>query len=110
MTAVITVNEGEYGLACVFSTAYDMSGFTAISLKFTKPDGTILLVSNTDGVTVPASPITTVLGVFAANTYARYAFVDGDLDQTGVWYCRVIYTDATPLHLISNQSSFTVTP
>lgn len=110
MTVVVTVNEGEYGIACVFSTAYDMSAFTTISLKFTKPDGTVLMVTDANGVTVPNTPITTVLGTFAANKYARYAFQNGDLDQTGVWKCRVLYTDATPQHLISNESTFTVTP
>jgi len=108
MTAVITVNEGEYGVACVFNTAYNMSGFSTISIQFTKPDGTILAPTN-PAVTVPNTPITTVLGTFAANQYARYAFQNGDLNQVGVWYARVIYTDATPMKLISNSSSFTVT-
>jgi hypothetical protein len=110
MTAVITINKGEYGVACVFNTAYDMSSFTTVAMKFTKPDGTILLVdSASNGVTVPNTPIVTVLGTFAANEYARYVFQNGDLDQVGTWYCRVIYDDATPQHLISNQSSFAVT-
>jgi hypothetical protein len=112
MTAVIVVNEGEYGVACVFNTAYDMSAFTTISLKFTKPDLTTLTVTSPD-VTVPNTDLVTVLGTFPANNYAKYFFVDGDLDQTGVWFCRVIYDESTatpPLHLISNESSFTVTP
>ncbi len=112
MTAVITVNEGEYGVACVFSTAYDMSGFSEIAMKFTKPDGTILLVDSSDGVTVPVVPVTTALGVFSANTYSQYYFQSGDLDQTGLWYCRVIFDNSgasPPIHLISNSSSFKVT-
>ncbi len=112
MTAVITVNEGEFGVACVFSTAFNMSTFTEISMKFTKPDGTILLVDSSDGVTVPGSPIVTVLGTFAANEYSQYYFQSGDLDQLGVWYCRVIFDDSgasPPQRLISNSSSFEVT-
>ncbi len=113
MTAVITVNEGEFGVACVFSTAYDMSGFSTISMKFTKPDNTTLLVTNADGVTVPAVPVSTPLGTFGANTYAQYFFKNGDLDQIGIWSCRVIFDNsgASPaIHLISNTSTFTVTP
>ncbi len=112
MTAVITVNEGEFGVACVFYTAYDMSGYTEISIQFTKPDGTILAPVSADGVTVPNVDVVTALGTFLANEYAQYFFVDGDLDQTGVWYARVIYDEDTatpPLHLISNSSSFEVT-
>ncbi len=109
MTTLITVNENEYGIACVFSTAYDMSGFSSVSMQFIKPDGTILLVSSPD-VTVPVVDLVTVLGTFLANTYTQYIFQDGDLDQTGVWSCRVIYDETTPLHLISNSSTFTVTP
>ncbi len=108
MTAVITVNEGEYGVACVFNTAYDMSAFTTLKIQFTKPDGTILLAT----ATCPAVNVNTALGTFLANQYAQYYFVDGDLDQTGVWFARVIFTNtnATPdLHLISNSSSFEVT-
>ncbi len=111
MTAVITINEGEFGVACVFYTAYDMSAFTGISIKFTKPDGTILAPTDPD-VTVPASPIVTALGTFPANQYANYFFQSGDLDQTGTWYARVIYDDSgasPPLRLISNSSSFEVT-
>ncbi len=108
MTAVITVNEGEYGVACVFYTAYDMSAFTSLQIKFTKPDGEILLAT----ATCPAVLIVTALGTFPANQYAQYYFVDGDLDQLGTWFARVIYTNtnASPdLHLISNSSSFKVT-
>ncbi len=108
MTAVITVNEGEFGVACVFYTAYDMSTFTTLQIKFTKPDGEELLAT----ATCPAVQVVTALGTFPANEYAQYYFVDGDLDQLGVWYARVIYQKSNaspPLQLISNSSSFEVT-
>ncbi len=107
MTAVITVNTGEYGVACVFSTAYDMSTNTALQIQFTKPDGTILLAT----ATCPNVDVVTALGTFLANMYAQYYFVSGDLDQTGVWYARVIYTKtgSPNVKLISNISSFEVT-
>ena len=108
MTAVITVNEGEYGVACVFYTAYDMSTFTTLQIQFTKPvSGDILLVD----ATCPNVDVDTALGTFLANEYAQYFFVDGDLDELGTWYARVIYTKtgSPDLKLISNSSSFTVT-
>ncbi len=109
MTAVITVNEGEFGVACVFYTAYDMSGYTDLQIQFTKPvSGDLLTVD----ATCPNVDVVTALGTFLANEYAQYFFVDGDLDEVGVWYARVIYDkeDASPaLRLISNSSSFEVT-
>ncbi len=107
MTAVITVNEGEYGVACVFYTAYDMSTFTTLQIQFTLPDATLLTVA----ATCPNVQVVTALGTFPANQYAQYFFVSGDLSQLGVWYARVIYTKtgSPNLKLISNSSSFTVT-
>ncbi len=107
MTAVITVNENEYGVACVFSTAYDMSTFTTLQIQFTKPDGTILLAT----ATCPNTNVVTALGTFLANQYAQYFFVAGDLNVLGVWSARVIYTKtgSPNLKLISNISTFTVT-
>lgn len=108
MTAVITINTGEYGVACVFSTAYDMSAFTTLEIQFTKPNGTILTAT----ATCPNVDVVTALGTFLANEYAQYFFVAGDLDQIGTWYARVLYTKSNaspPLYLISNISSFAVT-
>ena len=102
---VITVNEGEYGIACVFNVAFDLSAFTTLQIQFTKPDLTVQTVA----ATAPNSNVTTALGTFLANQYAQYIFQNGDLNQTGVWSARVLYTDATPMHLISNVSTFTVT-
>lgn len=107
MTAVITVNEGEYGIACVFYTAYNMSAFTTLQIQFTKPDLTVLLAT----ATCPNVAVVTALGTFPANQYAQYFFVTGDLSQLGVWSARVIYTKtgSPNVKLISNSSTFTVT-
>lgn len=102
------MNVGEWGIAALFSTGYDMSGFTALSLTFTKPDGTTLVVTNPD-VTVPGTDIETTAGLFVANEYVRYVFVDGDVDQTGDWTARVTYDDGFE-HLISDVDGFTVSP
>lgn len=104
------MNVGEFGVPFVFSTGYDMSDFTAISIDFIKPDGTTLTATNPD-ITVPAVVIVTTLGRFEANEYVHYNFKDGDVDQKGIWSARVIYdnTNATPpLHLISDLATFTV--
>ena len=103
---VIAVNKGEYGIACVFNTSFNLSAFTVLQIQFTKPDASLLTVS----ATAPNVNITTALGTFLANQYAQYTFQNGDLNETGVWQARVLYTDATPMHLISNISTFTVNP
>lgn len=92
-----------------FSTAFDMSAFTSIAIHFVKPSGTPLVVTNPD-VTVPATPVTTTLGVFLANKYVAYTFQAGDVDEEGLWSCRVVYDDADPQHLISDVATFTVDP
>lgn len=103
------MNVNEYGVSFLFSTGYDMSNFSAITISFTKPDGTEFQVFNPD-VTVPNTPITTVDGTFAANEYAKYVFQLGDVDQVGEWSARVTYDDPTPLHLISDIGVFTINP
>lgn len=89
-----------------------MNNFTTLSITFTKPDGTTLTVTNASAspVTVPNTPITTVDGTFAANEYAKYVFVNGDVNQVGDWSARVTYDDPTPLHLISDIGTFTINP
>lgn len=110
MTSVVTINENEYGVACVFNTSFNMSSFTTLQIQFTKPDGITVLTAT---ATCPNTNITTSLGTFLANQYAQYYFQAGDLNQTGVWSARVLYTNtgASPAqHLISNISTFTVNP
>lgn len=99
----------EWGVQFAFSTAFNMSGFTTILLEFVKPSGDTLTVSDPD-VTVPNTPLSTTFGVFQANQYASYRFQAGDVNEEGIWTCRVVYTDASPQHLISDVASFIVTP
>lgn len=101
------MNQGEWGVAFAFSTAFNMSGYTAISIDFVKPDKTTLTVSN-PSVTVPGTNLSTTLGTFLANQYAYYVFQPGDVDQAGEWAARVVYTDGTPQHLISDVGTFQV--
>ncbi len=104
------MNVNEYGIVFAFSTAFNMSTYTSISIEFDKPSGATLTVTDADGVTVPAVDVTTTLGVFLANKYVAYTFQDGDVDEIGVWAARVVYDDASPQHLISDVGTFTVNP
>jgi hypothetical protein len=102
------LNVNEWGVIFAFSTAFNMSGFTSISIEFEKPSGATLTVSDPD-VTVPGSDLPTTLGTFLANKYAKYIFQDGDVDEEGLWSCRVVYDDGSQ-HLISDVATFTVNP
>lgn len=100
------MNKNEWGIKFVFSTGFNLSGFSTLSIAFTKPDGTVLVKSNPD-VTAPALNIDTTEGLFPSHTYAQYVFQNGDVDQSGTWSARVTYTDAGQ-QLISDAATFTV--
>ncbi len=70
--------ENEYGIRFILGVSYDMSGETDLQFHFIKPDCiSELFVEGELGTT----EITTDAGIFSANTWAYYDFVDGDLDQ-----------------------------
>lgn len=98
------MNVGEYGIVFRFGVSFDMSGESSLTFNFTKPDGTTLSVPGLLGTT----QISTPLGSFAANTWAYYTFVQGDVDQIGAWTVRLTYLDASPARLISTIGHFTV--
>jgi hypothetical protein len=102
------MNVNEYGVVFAFSCGFDLSGFTTLSITFTKPDGTALTVANPD-VTAPNTDIQTTAGLFPAKKYAHYVFANGDVDQAGEWSARVYYTDGSQ-HLISDVATFTIDP
>lgn len=70
---------GEYGMDFIIGVSFDMSGNTSLQMTFLKPDKTTLQVAATLGTI----QITTSEGIFEANEWAFYTFVDGDLDQVG---------------------------
>lgn len=99
-----TINVGEYGLNFNVNTNYTLTSATSLVMNFTRPDGTTF----TGTPTVGASPlVTTDQGTFAANQYASYPFVAGDLSQEGTYGVRLVYVDATK-RLVSDPASFTV--
>lgn len=103
------MNVGEYGISFNLNVNYDISGFSTLSLAFTRPDGTTFTAAN-GPVTVPSVPLaTTDQGTFAANQYVKYAFAASDLTKAGPYTVRLTYTDATK-RLISDITSFSVSP
>lgn len=100
------MNVDEYGVVFMLNTDFNMASYTALSLTFTKPDGSTL--AKTTGVTVGSVDVVTDDGsTFSANEYARYTFVNGDVDQSGEWSARLTYTDAGQ-RLVSEVAEFTV--
>lgn len=95
----------EFGINFVMSTGFDMSQNTSLSVEFLKPD---CMTRLSVPAVLGANDLQTTLGTFSANTWAFYRFVDGDLDQTGLWKAQLIYEDATPAKLFSSIVEFEV--
>ena len=106
------MNVNEYGIIFRFGTGYDMSGFTTLTLTFTKPDNSVLTKNNAsspNAVTLGVAPIVTTIGNFAANQYVNYTFAPGDVNEQGIWAVWLTYLDSTK-ELISDVALFTVNP
>jgi hypothetical protein len=105
----MTLKVGEIGKLFRYSTGFDMSGSTALDLKFTKPDQTQVTISN-PRVTAPATPIVNDpdIGNAPASTYMQFTTEAADFDQSGKWSVCGIYTDATPKEFHGNAAEFTV--
>lgn len=101
------MNVGEYGITHNLNVNYTITGFTTLSLTYTRPDGTVITRTGAD-VTVGAVPlVTSDLGTFAAGKYSIYVFKTGDLTIPGEYTVRLTYTDASK-RLVSDVASFTV--
>lgn len=100
------------------SGAFDLSLNTDLQIQFTKPDKTQLIVNKVGGVSAPAVQTTVdvvIDGVstpttFEANEYFEYAFVDGDLDQSGLWVANGIYIEGTAKEFCGDPFVFNVLP
>jgi len=105
----MSIRVGQVGVPFRVATGFDMSGSTALSLIFTRPDGTQLTKTNPD-VTAPAVPLAgdPDLGSVAASTYFEYTNTVDDYDQEGTWEVCGIYTDGTPKVYPTSPVSFTV--
>lgn len=134
------MNVGEFGIPFYFSTGFNMLAATFLTLTFTKPDGTQLVVTS-PAVSVGTSSVPSLLSspclppsdpcagqapscecgtpavaadptpvTFAPYLYVRYIFAAGDVNQSGCWSARLTYQDATPRQLISDPATFSVSP
>lgn len=84
--------ENEYGVRFIVGVSFDMSQFSDLQFHFIKPDCVSELTVTGLLGTVDVS---TDAGFFAANTWAYYDFVSGDLDQasddTNLWRADLRY-------------------
>lgn len=96
----------EYGINFLMNTDFDLSASTSIVLVVTRPDGTMLNITN-PALTVGNVDIITNIGTFLANQYVKYVFVKGDVNQLGVYTARLYYFNtAIPQGLISQVAQF----
>jgi len=96
----------------VASGGYDMSSYTELSLIFTKPDGTSVTKTTSDGVVIGIGLTSDPdLGTVAANEHVTLPIPVGFLDQAGTWcvYLKYTNTGTTPdTVLIGAPTQFTV--
>lgn len=106
------MNVNEYGVVCAFSTGFDMSAQTSLSILFWKPsnpwsEATDATPSLTKTAAVGAGALVTSLGTFADKKYATYTFVSGDVTEAGTWSARVVYGTAS-VRLRSDVGTFVI--
>ena len=101
-----TPNVGEYGIAYDVNVNYDLSAATKVQMDITRPDKTKI---GGDAVVGLVDLVTQDMGTFPAKKYCTYVFKDGDLNQTGDYTARVVYTDSTK-RLICDPVGFSVNP
>lgn len=88
---------------------FDLSGFTELTLTFTKPSETVVTKVTADGVTAPAVTVTDpTLGELLANTYFEYPIESGLIDELEEWQVKGTYTDGTPKNFPGTCDFFTV--
>jgi len=88
------------------ANGFDLSGNTDLRLVFTRPGGTLITKTSSDGITAPA---VTASG-FAANEYWEYPTEAGLLDIKGEWKIHGEYVDATPKDFCGDTVLFDVDP
>ena len=103
------LNVNTWGVPILFGAGIDISLYTALTLTFTKPDGSTLVVTN-PLVSVPSVDEETSDGLFPANTYAQYYTRPGDINETGTWEARLTYQDSARLLTSDTPVTFTVDP
>ena len=87
------MNVGEYGNEFKLNVKEDISSNTALALEFIDPCGT----AYTKVAALGTTQAVTYAGTFPANWYAKYTFVQGDVEVAGWWKVRVAVTYAAKL-------------
>lgn len=99
----------EVGKIFRYATGFDMSGSTALSLKFTHSDGTTTFTVSDPDVTAPASNVTDAdLGALLASEYMQFLTTALHFTISGTWTVCGTYTDGTPKVFIGDTATFTV--
>ena len=100
----MTIKVGTIGVALRVATGFDMSGSTSLTMKITKPDGTVSTKTSGAGeVSAPAVALTNDpdLGNVAASTYFEYTNAVDDYTVAGLstdtnpWTVCGIYVDGS---------------
>ena len=85
----------EVGKPFRYSTAFDLSSNTELSLKLISPTGVVTTFTNPK-VTAPAVAVATPeLGTLSANTYMEFTTEATDFTEVGEWTVCGTYTDAS---------------
>jgi len=75
--------KGEYGKIVVIDLAYDLSLATALTLTISRPDGSSIQKTTSDGLQVGGQDLVVDGVTYNANQYATYTTAAGDIDQAG---------------------------
>lgn len=102
------INATEVGKLFRYAVPFDLSAFTALTLKFTHSTGVAFTVTD-PAVSAPAVPVTDpILGPLLASHYFQYTTTGTDFTVSGSWTVCGIYEDATPKKFDGTTVPFTV--
>ena len=107
----MSIKATEVGKIFNYSTGFDLSSFTELTLKFTDPFG---VETTYDTTTTPAVSAPGVnfndpsLGVLPANTYMQLTTTATTFTVVGEWTVCGVYEDGTPKTFFGDDATFTV--
>lgn len=105
----MSIKAGEIGRPFYYITNFDLSNFSALTLKFTHEDGTTTFTVTNPAVTAPAAVVTLPdVGDIAASTYMYYETTGLDFTKPGTWTVCGTYEDASPKKYFGNHGTFVV--
>jgi len=90
---------GDYGDTLQFSTGQDLTDATALYVYITKPDGTLVTKTDSDGVTDGGAPTAGII---------YYVIETGVLNQAGTYRCSCAYVTASGVFSSGTYDTYTV--